>query len=53
MADLLRVLDQGIAFLVPTTVWAMLIVGVFQLIRDSLPRPKATRRWTARLSRYR
>jgi len=44
VADLLRVLDQGITLLVPTTVWALLIAGVLQLIRESLPRPKATPR---------
>jgi hypothetical protein len=51
MDGLMRVLDLGFVFVVPTIVWTMLIAGVFQLIRDSMPKAKVTPRQVARQGR--
>jgi hypothetical protein len=51
MEGLLRILDLGFVFVVPTIVWTILIAGVFQLIRESMPKPKVTPRQVARQGR--
>ena len=53
MVGLLKIFDLGIAVLVPAIVWTTLIAGVFQLIGESLPKPKVTPGWAARQARTR
>jgi len=48
MAYLLNIFDLGITFLVPATVWTLLVIGVFQLVRESIPRPRVASRQVAR-----
>lgn len=47
MAYLLYILELGITFLVPAVVWALLVIGSFQLVRESLPKFRLTSRRVA------
>jgi hypothetical protein len=51
MANLLTILDMGITILVPATVWGLLAVGLFQLIRESIHQPGVAHRQVARGTR--
>ncbi|MGD2178764.1 MAG: hypothetical protein PVG71_13190 [Anaerolineae bacterium] len=48
MAYLLHIFDLGIKFLVPAMVWTLLVIGLFQLVRESIPRPRIASRRVAR-----
>jgi len=47
MTYLLTIFDLGIRFLVPAIVWTMLVIGLFQLVRESIPKPRVTSRQVA------
>jgi hypothetical protein len=51
MISLLSILDAGITIVVPAVVWTLLAVGLYQLIRESVHKPKVLHRQTARETR--
>ena len=48
MGSLLGMLDAGITIIVPAVVWTLLAVGLYQLIRESVHKPRALHQRTAR-----
>ncbi len=51
MLSLLSILDIGITVVVPAVVWAMIAVGLVQLIRESMHGDDISHRQVARQAR--